>query len=88
MGLVRRPCVQCGTLIPGGSRCHMCGIIRPRGRRLQAIRGAYVTGHPCAYCGQPAEHLDHITPLSRGGIDHPSNWQPLCATCNLSKGDS
>jgi 5-methylcytosine-specific restriction endonuclease McrA len=54
----------------------------------KAIRSVYVIGHPCALCGEPAEHLDHVTPLSRGGADHPSNWQALCSRCNLSKGDS
>ncbi|MDP9346364.1 MAG: HNH endonuclease [Actinomycetota bacterium] len=45
-------------------------------------------GRPCAFCGRPAAHLDHITPISQGGTDAPSNLQALCAECNLSKGDS
>ena len=50
------------------------------------MRAAYVIGRPCAACGAPAEHLDHITPLVRGGTDHPTNLQPRCADCNLTKG--
>ena len=42
-------------------------------------------GH-CCYCDAPAEHLDHVTPLSRGGRDVLSNVVPACADCNLSKG--
>lgn len=41
----------------------------------------------CAYCDAPAEHLDHVTPLSRGGRDEPTNIVPACAACNLSKAD-
>jgi 5-methylcytosine-specific restriction endonuclease McrA len=40
----------------------------------------------CAYCGNRAEHLDHVVPLSKGGADVESNMVPACAPCNLSKG--
>lgn len=39
----------------------------------------------CAYCEAPAEHLDHKTPLSRGGGDDVLNLQWLCAFHNQSK---
>ena len=32
-------------------------------------------------------HIDHIYPLSKGGIDHPSNYQLLTPEENMSKGD-
>ncbi|MFE1763081.1 HNH endonuclease [Streptomyces angustmyceticus] len=44
-------------------------------------------GGLCAYCDEPAEHLDHIKPIARGGRDVLSNVIPACATCNLSKSD-
>lgn len=31
-------------------------------------------------------HVDHKTPVSRRGSNHPSNLQLLCAPCNLNKG--
>jgi 5-methylcytosine-specific restriction endonuclease McrA len=41
----------------------------------------------CAYCDAPAEHLDHVVPISRGGADAAHNLLPACAPCNLSKSD-
>ena len=29
---------------------------------------------------------DHIIPTYQGGNDEVTNWQPLCAKCNASKG--
>ena len=40
----------------------------------------------CVYCGAPAQHLDHVLPLARGGDDIEDNVVPACAPCNLSKG--
>ncbi len=31
--------------------------------------------------------VDHVIPVSRGGTDHPSNLQLLCAHCNRTKGN-
>ena len=50
------------------------------------MRQAFVIGRPCAYCGKPADHLDHVIPVSRGGSDSPTNLQALCSACNLNKG--
>lgn len=30
--------------------------------------------------------VDHINPVSKGGLDHVDNLQGLCITCNKSKG--
>lgn len=45
--------------------------------------------HKCAICGVDTTngfHIDHITPLSRGGSNWPANLQILCRRCNSSKG--
>ncbi len=42
---------------------------------------------PCAYCGAPAAHVDHIVPSSDGGAHDPANYTAACSPCNLSKSD-
>ena len=38
--------------------------------------------------GSPnAMHVDHVIPSSLGGPDELANYQPLCRSCNTSKGD-
>lgn len=32
-------------------------------------------------------HIDHIIPVTRGGMNDPSNLQLLCPTCNRKKGN-
>jgi len=47
--------------------------------------------HRCANCDTDLRktkmHLDHITPLSRGGSNSKENLQWLCALCNIRKKD-
>lgn len=50
-------------------------------------------GHQCKKCGvglAQEPHLllevDHITPLSKGGLTQVDNLQTLCWRCNRSKG--
>lgn len=42
----------------------------------------------CAYCEcalDESYHVDHMTPLSRGGSDYPENLAITCPDCNLRK---
>lgn len=41
---------------------------------------------PCAYCGEPSEHVDHIHPRHAGGLDQVDNLTGACQHCNNSKG--
>ena len=46
-------------------------------------------GHRCVKCGDDVKLTrDHIIPLSIGGSNNVDNIQPLCLSCNLSKGVS
>jgi 5-methylcytosine-specific restriction endonuclease McrA len=40
----------------------------------------------CAYCGAPAQSLDHIIPRCQGGLTVRSNLAPACLCCNRRKG--
>lgn len=44
-------------------------------------------GWQCHYCGSCDDlTLDHKTPRSKGGGDHPSNLLTACRSCNSRKG--
>jgi 5-methylcytosine-specific restriction endonuclease McrA len=43
----------------------------------------------CYYCGENLDekyHVDHVIPVSRGGLNEPSNIVLACPFCNVSKG--
>ena len=44
----------------------------------------------CVYCGRkPPDvqlHVDHVVPVSRGGLNDLSNLATACVECNLGKG--
>jgi 5-methylcytosine-specific restriction endonuclease McrA len=47
------------------------------------IRDAYL----CQYCGNDANTVDHVLPVSRGGTDEPDNLLAACTRCNSSRGN-
>lgn len=53
--------------------CQSCGELTPR-----SLRGSY---------DRRAPELDHVIPLSKGGLHCYANVQCLCRSCNLSKSD-
>jgi len=40
----------------------------------------------CANCRNPKVEVDHIVPITKGGRNTIDNIQPLCRSCNSSKG--
>ena len=53
------------------------------------VSNLYATqGGSCYYCSVDIEgsyHIEHMTPLSRGGMNDVSNICLACAPCNLKK---
>ncbi|MCH9772572.1 MAG: HNH endonuclease, partial [Cyanobacteria bacterium] len=45
------------------------------------------TSNRCIYCGKPSESIDHVFPLSRGGMSVTENCVPACLSCNGQKSD-
>lgn len=54
-------------------------------RRQLKHRWDYYGGR-CWICGENANSIDHVIPLSKGGSNWPSNLRPACLTCNSRKG--
>jgi 5-methylcytosine-specific restriction endonuclease McrA len=53
---------------------------------IRDVRALIAVEPSCAYCGAPARHVDHATPLVRGGSGGVENLVMACQGCNLSKG--
>lgn len=45
-------------------------------------------GGMCWMCHGPADTIDHVIPLARGGSNIPANLRPACLRCNSRKGAS
>lgn len=47
-----------------------------------------LSGGTCLCCGKDEDiTVDHVVPLTRGGTNWINNIQPLCRSCNSSKGN-
>lgn len=47
-----------------------------------------VFGGACWICGGEADTVDHVKPISVGGLNVPANMRPACRACNSSKRDT
>lgn len=70
-------------------KCQQRKMARKRGLKpitseiLISLKAIF--GDICVYCGQRAETLDHIIPVSKGGQSDLNNLVPACLACNSSK---
>lgn len=57
------------------------------GRQIELLMESH--GYTCYYCGSISDwlHVDHVTPVSRGGKNEIQNCVPSCSSCNTSKRD-
>ena len=59
-------------------------------RKWRALRQAILKrdNNTCYFCGIPtATTVDHLTPIDKGGDNHPNNLVAACSNCNYSKGN-
>ena len=99
--MIARPCLDCGRLVTGMTRCAACNgeLQRRRDARRgspsargydwswqQQSKGAREEQGWCEVCGGTSDlTLDHIVPLARGGTNEPGNVRVLCRSCNSRK---
>jgi 5-methylcytosine-specific restriction endonuclease McrA len=98
MGLLPRPCAQCGTVVRNSYLCVECKRKREAQRPSRQERGydykwqqlsklARKLQPFCLRCHSPYDlTADHIIPLALGGKSELRNIQVLCRKCNSSKG--
>lgn len=55
--------------------------------REQVIARLAFHGSTCWMCGRVADTVDHVKPLTAGGLNIPANLRPACRPCNSSKGN-
>ena len=53
--------------------------------QLEARLSMY--GGRCWICGRPADCVDHVKPIAKGGPHILANLRPICTTCNCRKRD-
>ncbi|WP_352749194.1 HNH endonuclease signature motif containing protein [Mesorhizobium sp. M0615] len=62
------------------------GNAAPMPRDLPSLR--IVLKDRCRFCSEPLHgrgHVDHLTPVARGGTNKASNLTLCCESCNLAK---
>jgi len=78
---------------------HRCNMLKRRARKRSVDTGEVTNAfletlydQPiCHYCHKETDRslrsVDHVVPISKGGIHHPSNLVMACQSCNSAKRD-
>lgn len=61
------------------------GIVEFTAQQLEARLSMF--GGCCWVCGAPANQVDHVKPLAKGGLHVLANFRPICGPCNRRKSD-
>lgn len=63
-----------------GGVCYYCGVDFPSDTVFLDDGGKIISS-------KRNWHIDHVTPVSKGGTYDLENLVPSCSTCNFKKGD-
>lgn len=86
-------CSDCQSITAQGRRARRNREADGCFSRAQWEERKSMYGGQCYLCkllyrkNTPANTIDHVIPLSRGGANWPANLRPACTSCNASKGD-
>ena len=74
-----------GALVPGTPK-RPSAYRRGYDTKWRKLSKWFLQHNPwCVVCGNPADHTDHILPLSKGGSNELKNLQALCHRCHSKK---
>lgn len=87
-------CPYCGGDIPKAEAAPAVNAELERSKMSQSLRYNILQrdGFRCQICGASAAQgakleVDHIIPISKGGLTVPQNLRTLCENCNRGKRD-
>lgn len=78
------------TEIEEPSVIRLTRMVKPRrGHKVPLSRKALFArdNYECAFCGKPADTIDHVTPKAQGGKHEWQNVVACCGPCNHYKRD-
>ncbi|WP_406182554.1 HNH endonuclease [Streptomyces sp. NBC_01006] len=90
------PCRRCGTPVVLKFRdgvCRSCQNTQRTAARRVTVKRAVRAAHGdagCHHCSAPLPEggvIDHLIPISRGGLSTVANMRVVCVVCNSSKKD-